>query len=321
MADIFISYSHGDLDFVRDMVPLLEREGFSVWWDHTIPPGKTWDDVIAKGIKDAKACIIVWSPLSVVSDWVKEEATLAKQGGKYLPVQVGTGEPPIGFRRIQAANLQTWTGNSKDPQWRLLITEAARLVKGEPVEETPGTAMAAGAPTAAPPIPAAAGARPGVTLNRSVLTGVAAVVILLGGLVGGWVWWRASSNPASAGSSVNQTTPPSPANEANQATEAGYSTAPAEPRSAGTVVGTWNGKWHYDTDPPQTSNWMKGTFRADGIVIGETSEGRRVAQYSQSGADVRWAFNDFLYVAKVTGNRLSGTFIGPDRTGVFEATR
>jgi hypothetical protein len=130
MSDIFISYSHKDTDFVRDLVKCVEAEGFSVWWDHTIPPGKTWDDVIARGIREAKACIILWSPDSIVSDWVKEEATLAKEGGKYLPIQVGTDQPPMGFRRIQAANLSQWHGNAQDPQWRLLITEISHLVRG-----------------------------------------------------------------------------------------------------------------------------------------------------------------------------------------------
>jgi hypothetical protein len=130
MSDVFISYSHKDTDFVRDLVKSVEAEGFSVWWDHTIPPGKTWDDVIARGIREAKACIILWSPDSVISDWVKEEATLAKEGGKYLPIQVGTDQPPMGFRRIQAANLSQWKGNAQDPQWRLLITEISHLVRG-----------------------------------------------------------------------------------------------------------------------------------------------------------------------------------------------
>ncbi len=61
MSDVFMSYSHKDTDIVRDLVRFVEAEGFSVWWDHTIPPGKTWDDVIARGIREAKACIIVWS--------------------------------------------------------------------------------------------------------------------------------------------------------------------------------------------------------------------------------------------------------------------
>ncbi len=177
MSDIFISYSHEDTDLVRDMVSALEAEGFSVWWDHTIPPGKTWDYVTARGIKEAKACIIVWTPHSVISDWVKEEATLAKEGGKYLPVQVGTDQPPIGFRRIQAADLRNWNGNAKDSQWRMLITEAASLVRGELPAERPGQT----------PVTVSS-RRPGNAKNR-LLLGVAVAALLL---IAGGGWWAMS---------------------------------------------------------------------------------------------------------------------------------
>lgn len=181
MADVFLSYSHKDTDLVRDLVRYLEREGFSVWWDHTIPPGKTWDDVIARGIREAKACIIVWSPDSIVSDWVKEEATLAKEAGKYLPIQVGTDQPPMGFRRIQAANLSQWHGNSEDPQWRLLVTEIGHLVRGT------GDAVV---PALPPPPRPAAQAVPWLRAHRqqAILLSLGAIALVA---VMTAVWWRA----------------------------------------------------------------------------------------------------------------------------------
>jgi hypothetical protein len=187
MADVFLSYSHKDTDLVRDLVRYVEAEGFSVWWDHTIPPGKTWDDVIARGIREAKACVIIWSPESVISDWVKEEATLAKESGKYLPIQVGTDQPPMGFRRIQAANLSQWKGNAQDPQWRLLITEIGNLVRGE------GTSPQAAVPVAPP-----RGA-PKTGLIAAIAVVIAAVC------VAGGVWYgnRAHST-ASAQTSATQ---------------------------------------------------------------------------------------------------------------------
>ena len=130
MSDIFISYSHEDTDFVRDLVKPLQAEGFSVWWDHTIPPGKSWEEVIVGGIRDAKACIIIWSRDSIASRWVKDEAAVALKAGKYLPILLGVEEPPMGFRQIQAADLAAWNGNAHDPQWRLLIAEIGNLVRG-----------------------------------------------------------------------------------------------------------------------------------------------------------------------------------------------
>ncbi|HEV7613976.1 MAG TPA: toll/interleukin-1 receptor domain-containing protein [Steroidobacteraceae bacterium] len=173
MADIFLSYSHKDTDFVRTMVLALEAEKFSVWWDHAIPPGKTWDDVIARGMKDAKACIIVWSEHSVSSDWVKEEAALAKENCKYLPVRIGPDSAPIGFRRIQAADLRRWNGNAEDPQWRLLIREVTHLVSGD--QTTPEQADN-------PRLPR----RLGLRKYRHKLATIALIVI---GLTAMGAWW------------------------------------------------------------------------------------------------------------------------------------
>lgn len=125
-TDVFISYSHEDQAFVTRLVSSLEAEGFSVWWDHTIPPGRTWDTFIANAIANAKCCVVVWSPNSLNSDWVKEEATLAK--GKLLPVAIEGASPPMGFQRIQAANLSGWRGDPRHPQWQLLKREISELV-------------------------------------------------------------------------------------------------------------------------------------------------------------------------------------------------
>ncbi len=130
VTDIFISYAHEDQPFVRRMVTSLEAEGFTVWWDHTIPPGKSWDSFIAKGISEARCCVVVWSSNSVDSDWVKEEATMAKDGHKFIPVQIDGSLPPVGFRRIQSANLQNWNGDPNNPQFQLLVREARALLSG-----------------------------------------------------------------------------------------------------------------------------------------------------------------------------------------------
>ena len=129
MTDIFISYAHEDQPFVMRMVERLQADGFSVWWDHAIPPGKSWDEVIAAGIQNAKACIVVWSKHSIDSEWVKEEATLAREARKYLPVSVDESLPPMGFRRIQSAHLDQWTGDPNDGQWRMLTAEAHSLLE------------------------------------------------------------------------------------------------------------------------------------------------------------------------------------------------
>lgn len=117
MADIFISYSQKDRDRVRLIAEALEREGMDVFWDPEIPPGETWDSVIARELKSARCVIVAWSESSAESDWVKEEAEFGKRMKALVPVQLDTAGPPLGFSRLQTADLSRWTGDAADPEW------------------------------------------------------------------------------------------------------------------------------------------------------------------------------------------------------------
>lgn len=180
MTDVFISYSHDDQERVRRLVQALEAEGYSVWWDHTIPPGQSWDTFIARGIREAKAAIVVWSRHSVGSEWVKEEATLSRGDGKYIPVCVDDVSPPMGFARIQAANLVDWSGDRNHAQWRLLVRAVSDLVRGGAT----GGAQASQGPAPQPKAPAysAPSAQPpqtpGLSGRTMGLIALAAVAVL-----------------------------------------------------------------------------------------------------------------------------------------------
>jgi hypothetical protein len=301
MADVFLSYSHKDTDIVRDLVRFVEAEGFSVWWDHTIPPGKTWDDVIARGIREAKACIIVWSPDSVISDWVKEEATLAKEGGKYLPIQVGTDQPPMGFRRIQAANLSQWKGNAQDPQWRLLITEVAHLVRGEGA----GTSAPVAAPPSVVPARIASNAAPRSGKRTGLYVGLGTAAIACVGALGLWYGSRARSTAAvPPATAVTPTTNVAP-----------NSAAPSS------MVGVWQGWYHLDTDPPDQRTPLTGTFQADGSMVGQSGGRTSLWHWQQSGSTAQWSNGSTTYTATVTGNHMAGTISYGDHSGNFEANR
>ena len=42
MSDIFVSYASEDRERIMPLVRVLEKSGWSVFWDRTIPAGKTW---------------------------------------------------------------------------------------------------------------------------------------------------------------------------------------------------------------------------------------------------------------------------------------
>ena len=71
MADIFVSYSREDKGKVAPLVKALEGQGWSVWWDPEITPGDDFEALISQELGNARSVIVVWTPNSVGSRWVK----------------------------------------------------------------------------------------------------------------------------------------------------------------------------------------------------------------------------------------------------------
>ncbi|MDQ3115900.1 MAG: toll/interleukin-1 receptor domain-containing protein [Verrucomicrobiota bacterium] len=46
MSDIFISYAREDREKAQAIAAVFQEQGWSVWWDRSIPPGRTFDQVI-----------------------------------------------------------------------------------------------------------------------------------------------------------------------------------------------------------------------------------------------------------------------------------
>ncbi|MCP4042472.1 MAG: TIR domain-containing protein [Gammaproteobacteria bacterium] len=139
MKDIFISYARQDQPWVQMLVRKLEEENLTVWWDRTIPPGKTFEEVITEALDKAKCVIVIWSKTSIGSQWVKAEAEEGRGRGVLYPVSIDETKPPLVFRHIQAAQLADWDGKAAHPQFRLLINSIRDVVRGnlEVPEPTP----------------------------------------------------------------------------------------------------------------------------------------------------------------------------------------
>jgi adenylate cyclase len=130
MADLFVSYARVDRPQVAPLVAALEAEGWSVWWDPEIAPGQEFDRLIAQELKLARAVIVVWTPTSVTSRWVRGEAREAADRGVLAPVRFDRAELPIDLRAIHTTDLDDWADDAKRPEFREL-TRAIRSLLGE----------------------------------------------------------------------------------------------------------------------------------------------------------------------------------------------
>ncbi|MDP1550077.1 MAG: toll/interleukin-1 receptor domain-containing protein [Nitrosomonas sp.] len=128
MSDIFLSYAREDLVYARQLTKALEAQGWSVFWDQEIPPGKSWHDFIGKALQGARCVVVIWSKTSIHKDWVREEAEDGNKRKILVPVIIDKIEPPIGFRSIQAANLIGWNGNQNVMQYQHLISAIAGIL-------------------------------------------------------------------------------------------------------------------------------------------------------------------------------------------------
>lgn len=85
--------------------------GFSLWWDRHIPPGKTWDSFIGRSLDAANCVLVLRSRFSVASRWARKEAEHGALRRCLIPVLAEPVELPLGFARIEAADLCAWHGD------------------------------------------------------------------------------------------------------------------------------------------------------------------------------------------------------------------
>jgi TIR domain len=100
MADLFLSYTHQDTNRAETLARLLEDAGLTVWWDRQMVAGDKIHDVVDEQIEKAKAVIVLWSPISVKSDWVRGEAQTAHELAKLVPIKIEECKLPVNYRGI-----------------------------------------------------------------------------------------------------------------------------------------------------------------------------------------------------------------------------
>jgi TIR domain len=144
MADIFVSYKSEDRERARLIAGALQEEGFDVWWDPALQAGEDYQEVIDNNLRQALVVVVLWSPLSVKSRWVRSEATVGDRYGALAPCMIEQCDLPTAFLLVQTVDLTRWRGDRNDPKWREYIDEvSAKREKRRALRESHSPAAAA----------------------------------------------------------------------------------------------------------------------------------------------------------------------------------
>jgi len=91
----FISYSRADTSQKQNIIKQLRARGINLWVDieNLIPGTPAWEREIERAIRSAKGIIVLLSPDSNNSEWVRREISFAEQHEKRIfPVLIGGDE-------------------------------------------------------------------------------------------------------------------------------------------------------------------------------------------------------------------------------------
>jgi hypothetical protein len=175
MADVFLSYARSSLDDAMRIAECLQSQGFSVWFDQSLPAHRAYTDVIAEQLDAAKSVVVLWSEEAVHSQWVRSEANRARETGRLVQARLDDARLPMPFDQIQCADLRHWHGQTDNAGCGSIVASIAALTGGEPVQP------AATAPPAA--------------TRRTMLIGGATAAVAAAGLSGWYFVQEPRSSP------------------------------------------------------------------------------------------------------------------------------
>ena len=143
MSDIFLSYAREDREIAERLATAFADRGWSVWWDQKLEIGVSFDRPTEEALARAACVVVLWSRASVSSDWVKSEATEARERHVLLPVLIEDVKQPLEFRRLQTGTLIGWSGKGPHEGFERLVSDVAtRLRKPVPRTPPPGSVLA-----------------------------------------------------------------------------------------------------------------------------------------------------------------------------------
>ena len=102
MGHLFVSYSRKDAIYAVKLVDALRREGFNVWIDMDLRQGTQWDRRIENQLKECDAYILIVTPNSHNSSWVRKELLFVQAVNKpVFPFVLEKTEPWLAILDMQ----------------------------------------------------------------------------------------------------------------------------------------------------------------------------------------------------------------------------
>jgi TolB-like protein len=142
MADVFVSYARSDKPRVAPLVAAIEAQGWSVWWDPAITPGQEFDQQIEVELKAAAAVLVVWTPSSVSSRWVRGEAREGADRGILVPVRFEGAELPIDVRALHTTDLDGMSQEERDRHVQQMLRALGTIITRSRSSRTAGAGLA-----------------------------------------------------------------------------------------------------------------------------------------------------------------------------------
>jgi adenylate cyclase len=138
LGRIFLSYARDDVDAAKQLAGCIAEAGHDVWWDRHLHGGSRFAAEIDQALKDAQAVVVLWSPQSIGSAWVQDEAAEGRDSGRLVPVSLSSAKPPLGFRQFQTIDLGSWDGNGAPAAIAELLDAVAQTCGSQAAPESAG---------------------------------------------------------------------------------------------------------------------------------------------------------------------------------------
>ena len=95
---IFVSYAHADDEIVYPEIRWLHDQGFNVWYDEGISPGREWTEELGNAIADCAQLLYYISPASAASQNCRDELQFAlKRAKPIVTIHIEPTELPVGL--------------------------------------------------------------------------------------------------------------------------------------------------------------------------------------------------------------------------------